>query len=121
MKGSLVSWVFLILASVNSTLGNLLLKKSQLDAVEGSAWQVLLSPWFFAGLVCYGVNVVLFVLALRTLPVSIAYPVLAATGFGFLAVAAYFLFSEHLGVLQIAGLAMIVGGILLVAQGVPQG
>ncbi len=120
MKGNLVSWVFLVLASINSTLGNLLLKKSQLDTVEGPVWQVLFSPWFFAGLICYGVNVVLFVLALRSLPVSVAYPVLAATGFAFLAVAANFLFSEHLGVLQIAGLVMIVCGILLVAQGVPQ-
>jgi multidrug transporter EmrE-like cation transporter len=111
-----MAWFYLVLAGLNSCLGNLCLKYSRLHAATDALWwQKLLSPWFVAGLFFYVVNVVLFAKALDRLPVSIAYPVLAATGFALLTAASSFFFGERLSGLQYLGLALILGGIALMA------
>jgi multidrug transporter EmrE-like cation transporter len=48
--------------------------------------------------------------------VSVAYPVLAASGFAFLTIAAYFLFGEPLTVSKLAGLVVVTIGIVLLAR-----
>jgi multidrug transporter EmrE-like cation transporter len=112
------SWIYLALAGVNSCLGNLLLKYSRLVAVaDVPEWQKLLSPWFAGGILFYVINVVLFAKALDHIPVSIGYPILAASGFALLAVASRLLFGEHFGMSQVAGAFLVVAGIICLAYG----
>ncbi|MCH2240911.1 MAG: SMR family transporter [Aquabacterium sp.] len=110
-----LAWGLVLAAGVNSCIGNLLLKRSRMDAPEGLLG-LLLSPWFIGGLAFYGVNVVLFAKALDRLPVSRAYPVLAASGFVLLALASSALFAERLGAVHVAGMVLIVIGIALLGQ-----
>lgn len=110
-----VSWLLVLAAGVNSCIGNLLLKQSRVAATDGGLAALLFSPWFIGGLAFYGINVILFAKALDNLPVSAAYPVLAAVGFALLGLASYWVFRERLGAMQVAGMALIVAGIFLVA------
>ena len=80
-------------------------------------FEQLLSPWFIGGLLFYAINVVLFAKALDRLPVSAAYPVLAASGFALLAVVSAFVFGERLAPAQYAGIVVTLAGIVLIARG----
>ena len=71
-----------------------------------------------AGLGCYGISVVVWILALSRAPVSIAYPMLSI-GYVVNAFAAYYLFGESLGAQKLLGIGFILIGIYLVARSTP--
>jgi len=68
-----------------------------------------------AGLACYVVSVVVWILALSRVPVSVAYPMLSV-GYVVNAFAAWALFGESLGAQKLAGIGFIVVGVWLVAR-----
>jgi len=68
-----------------------------------------------AGLACYGVSVVVWILALSRVPVSQAYPMLSV-GYVVNAVAAWWLFGESLGSGKVGGIALIIAGVILVGR-----
>jgi multidrug transporter EmrE-like cation transporter len=108
--------MLVFIAAINSTVGNLLLKKSRSQSFDGPVFMQLFDPWFLGGLAFYGLNVVLFAKALDRLPVSIAYPVLAGTGFLMLTVFASQLLGERPSLMQYAGICCILLGIGLIAR-----
>ena len=73
------------------------------------------SPYILAGLGCYVVSVVVWILALSRVPVSVAYPLLSI-GYIVNAVAAWWLFGESLTAQKLIGIAFIVAGVWLVAR-----
>ena len=73
------------------------------------------SPFVLGGLACYGVSVVVWILALSRVPVSVAYPMLSV-GYVVNAVAAWLLFGESLAVQKLVGIGFIVIGVFLVAR-----
>jgi len=73
------------------------------------------SPPILAGLACYGVSVVVWILALSRVPVSVAYPMLSI-GYIVNALAAWWLFGESLGAQKLVGIGFIVVGVFLVAR-----
>lgn len=113
---NLIPWIFVLTASVNTCIGNLLLKQSRLVATDTSLITLLFSPWFLGGLAFYGINVILFAKALEKLPVSTAYPIFAAIGFSLIAITGGWLFNEHLGLNQWVGLGIIIAGIIIMSR-----
>lgn len=102
----------LILAGINSTFGNIFLKKSSLTT--GVIFPFLnINVYFIIGLVFYGLNVLLFSAALKHISVSIAYPILAAIGSVFLVFCANFMFSEPITNMKILGIFIILIGIII--------
>ena len=77
--------------------------------------RVATSPPILAGLACYGVSVIVWILALSRVPVSVAYPLLSI-GYIVNAVAAWYLFGESLGAQKLVGIAFIIAGVWLVAR-----
>ena len=77
--------------------------------------RIATSPFILAGLGCYVVSVVVWILALSRVPVSVAYPMLSV-GYIVNAVAAWLLFGESLGVQKLVGIGFIVVGVFLVAR-----
>ena len=73
------------------------------------------SPHIAAGIACYAMSVVVWILALSRVPVSVAYPMLSI-GYVVNAVAAWYLFGESLGMQKLVGIAFIVMGVYLVAR-----
>lgn len=68
-----------------------------------------------AGLACYGVSVVVWIMALSRVPVSVAYPMLSI-GYVVNALAAWALFGESLAVQKLLGIGFIIIGVFLVAR-----
>ena len=77
--------------------------------------RLALEPHILGGLACYAVSVVVWVVALSRVPVSIAYPMLSI-GYIVNAVAAWHLFGEALSTMKLAGIAVIVAGVFMVAR-----
>ena len=68
-----------------------------------------------AGLGCYAISVVVWILALARVEVSVAYPMLSI-GYVVNAFAAWYLFNEGLGPMRMAGIGVIIIGVWLVAR-----
>jgi small multidrug resistance pump len=75
----------------------------------------LLRPMTIAGLAGYGVAAILYMLALRKLPVSIAYPSVSFS-YVIVAILAHVFFDEPLGWQQMAGIVLVMGGVILLNQ-----
>ena len=76
---------------------------------------VAVQPHILGGLACYGISVVVWIMALSRVPVSIAYPMLSI-GYVVNAVAAWYLFGESLTAQKLIGIAFICLGVWLVAK-----
>jgi multidrug transporter EmrE-like cation transporter len=80
-----------------------------------AAAHLVKQPPLWAGLACYGVSVFLWVGALSRVPVSIAYPLLSI-GYVVNAFAAAALFGEALSATKLAGIGLVVAGVLLLTR-----
>ena len=78
-------------------------------------WQVASEPHILGGLACYGISVVVWIMALSRVPVSMAYPMLSI-GYVVNAVAAYWLLGESLSALRVAGIFVVILGVFLIAR-----
>ena len=115
-QGMSSAWVFVVVAGLLSTFGNLCLKKASVISDGAGLIGMMFQPYFIGGLFFYGLNVILFSKALQYLDVSKAYPVLAAIGFSALSVLAAVVFRESLSLTNYIGLFVIIVGIALLGQ-----
>jgi drug/metabolite transporter (DMT)-like permease len=74
-----------------------------------------LEPHIVAGLACYVVSVVVWIIGLSRVPVSIAYPMLSL-GYIINAIAAHYLLGEALTLSRWVGIGFIIVGVWLVAR-----
>lgn len=77
--------------------------------------KVATNPPILAGLACYAVSVVVWIMALSRVPVSVAYPMLSI-GYVVNALAAWALFGESLAMQKLVGIGFIIVGVFLVAR-----
>ena len=73
------------------------------------------NAWLWAGMLCYAASIGLWLVVLSRVEVSAAYPMLSI-GYVLAAVMGYFFLGESVGVERMAGIALICGGVLLVAR-----
>lgn len=78
-------------------------------------WQLATQPQILAGLSCYIVSVVVWILALSRVEVSLAYPMLSI-GYVVNALLAWWLFGEAVTAMRLAGIAVIIVGVTMVAR-----
>lgn len=86
----------------------------EVQALTGVARELAFSGPIIAGIACYVVSVVVWILALTRVEVSLAYPMLSI-GYVVNAVAAWMLFGEQLSPMRIAGILVIILGVYLLA------
>ena len=73
------------------------------------------TPAVLAGLLCYGVSVIIWMMVLSRIEVGIAYP-LVSLGYIITAIAAYFMFNEPLTATRIIGIVVIMVGVYLITR-----
>lgn len=71
--------------------------------------------WFLGGLSCYLISLFLWLAVLGKLQVSQAYPLLSL-GYVLTAVVGYFFMHEDVNLVRIAGLALIIAGIIVISR-----
>ena len=115
----------LVLAGVLLNAGAQLLLKAGTNSIGAFAFsagnlvpvgiKVASNPFIVAGLGCYAISVVVWIMALSRVEVSLAYPMLSI-GYVVNALAAWALLGEALTPLRMAGIAVIVVGVFMVAR-----
>lgn len=116
---------FIFAGVVLNALGQLLLKAGTnavgrfefvADNIVPVATRIALQPYIVAGVFCYGVSLIVWLMGLSRIPVSVAYPLLSL-GYVINAVAAWYLFGEALTPGRIAGIGLIVTGVFFISRG----
>ncbi|MBN1355940.1 hypothetical protein JXA40_06665 [bacterium] len=113
--------LFLIVALVFNAVANLLMKAGMIQAPQSggmaAAARHYLTSWpVIIGIFMFALNVLAYTQALIKIPISIAYPIMTGTGFAIIGIAGYFLFKEHLSAIQIAGIILILMGIIMISR-----
>ena len=86
-----------------------------MQSLLSSAGSLASNLWLWLGLICYGISVIVWILALSRVDVSIAYPMLSV-GYIVNAVAASHLFNEPLGLGKVIGIGIIILGVYVLAR-----
>lgn len=107
----LLSYAALAAAILIGVVGQLLLKTGVTRAADGLLTQFL-SPYIVGGLAAYGLAAICYIVAIKRIPVSIAFPSVALS-YVLVAIAAHLLWNEALGWQQFAGIGLIAAGILV--------
>ncbi len=117
---------FQIFLTVLLTAGAQILLKLGADGSRGDAsvgawlgFNELGDGWTWAGIVAFCASLGSWLYALRFLPLGLAFSLTNGVHI-FVPIGSWFFLHEHLGPLRIAGIAVIILGILLLAQSVAQ-
>ena len=106
-------WLVLAAAICTSMTGQVLLKAGTLGGGNFLAqlfrWQTVL------GLGCYGGAALLYIVALRRIPMSVALPCTAAS-YVVIALVGHFAFGEALGPQKVVAIALISAGVVVLAS-----
>jgi len=85
------------------------------DTLGSSAIILVKSVPFWAGMVCYGASVCVWLAALSKAPVSTAYPMLSL-GYVVVAAVSVLWLGESMGPAKVLGIALICAGVVLVSR-----
>jgi multidrug transporter EmrE-like cation transporter len=102
----------LLLKAGTNTLGVITLTR---DNWFSMLWRMAHTGPFIAGVACYGVSLVVWIMGLSRVPVSVAYPLLSL-GYIVNAVAAHFLFGEAVTATRWLGIGLVIAGVFLIAR-----
>ena len=121
---NLISFALILTGVLLNAVAQLALKASvqhtgAIDLKLAGAWpvaqQLLREPALWGGLFCYGISVVIWILALSRVDVSIAYPMLSI-GYVVNAILAWYLFGEALTLERMLGIGIIILGVFVLAR-----
>ncbi len=82
---------------------------------ERALFYVVVNPWYVASLAFLGLQAIAWILVLRRLPLSFAYPFMSLI-FPLNLLAAHFLFHESVGIFNLLGTAFILAGVVAIAR-----
>jgi len=115
-------YILLFIALILNAAANILIKvgTSGIGSLAGLTkariiFGYLTNPYILIGLAIFSVNIYLYMAALSKINVSVAYPILTCGGLLIISLFAVFVFKETLSIVQIAGLALLALGIILVS------
>lgn len=113
-----MAYFLLALNVILMASGQLLFKKSADFMTSNPQLQFpmnyLTNVWFYAAILVFGFATLVWTQVLTKLPLSLAYPI-ASSAYIFTVAGAYFIFREHVDLLDYVGVALIITGITLTA------
>lgn len=104
---------------LNGSAQLLLRQAAQSGAIPTQPLSLIRNVWFMAGLVAYGVSVLTWLFVLRRVPLAVAAPFVALV-YVLVPLASRFAFDDTVSSRMWMGMALIVLGVTLVAQGAPE-
>ncbi|WP_437319557.1 DMT family transporter [Sorangium sp. So ce385] len=115
-------YLFLIIALLFNATANILMKLAsrRVPPMEGlslvdKALALATNYHLVLGLVLFASNILFYVLALKRINLSVAYPIMSSGGFLIISVFSVYYLRETLTAVQIGGIVLIAAGIAMVA------
>ena len=113
-------WSALLIAVCANIFANVAFKSAMRDVPGplhlGTVASVFAAPWMWAGLASAIVLLGCFLIAIRGIDLSIAYPTITGLAMVGIIIAGYVLFSESLSVQKLAGIGFVIVGIVILSQ-----
>ena len=114
-----MKWLILILGIASNTSASVLVKMAmtpprKFPAFDDSLWSVFGNWLFWLGLGLYGAAFLLYAAALARLPINVAHPVLTSGAIASVALCSWLIFREPFQWTTIAGILLVVIGVLLI-------
>lgn len=114
-----MKWLILLLGIAANAAASVLVK---IAVTPPRALPSLDDPWrglgnvpLWAGVVLYGAAFVLYAVALTRLPLNVAHPILTSGAIATVAVLSVALFREPMPWTTVAGIALVIAGVVLIA------
>ncbi|WP_159881725.1 DMT family transporter [Paenibacillus puerhi] len=116
------AYLYVVMSVVLGAAGQVLMKlgttKISVADAEGLLGKLIMmftQPYILGGLACYGLSAVAWIFALSRLPLSQAYPMVAA-GYVLVFVVSVLLFKEAVTLPKVGGMMLIVAGVIVLAK-----
>ena len=106
------AYYYLIFATVLNAFANLLLKQSSLEKLSGM--DQYFSLQFISSIAFFAISLLLYKVALKSIPINIGYPILIGIGSLIIFLFSMFFFNEMFSFRQLFGAILIVCGILFI-------
>ncbi|MBF2066465.1 MAG: EamA family transporter [Calothrix sp. C42_A2020_038] len=113
-----ISYMTLFVSIGFGIVGQLLMKHTMSNSTVGLNWSFI--QQLFLALIVYSLGIVNWILALRVVKLSIAYPLTSLNYIGIL-FGSYYLFGEKITLIRVIGVILIFLGVLLVALPIQRG
>ncbi|MCU1580502.1 MAG: hypothetical protein JWP19_2706 [Rhodoglobus sp.] len=118
----LVKWLVLLLGVLLNASASILIKVSSMPPRKLPSFSTPVSAWignwpFWVGIVTYGLAFLAYVYSLSLFPATVAHPIITAGGIALVATIAGLVLGESLSVLTIAGVIVVMGGVIMIALG----
>ncbi len=119
--------LLLIIALILNAAANLLMKhaanRAEAATTAGTAAagfaglaNTYLNPYFVGGILCFGLNVLIYTQALKKIPISIAYPLMVSLGYLIILGVSFFVFGEKLSLARYFGAGLMIFGLWLLVR-----
>ena len=113
-------WCALLIAVCANIFANVAFKSAMRDVPGplnlGAVATLFATPWMWAGLASAMLLLGCFLITIRGIDLSIAYPAITGLAMVGIVIAGYVLFSESLSLQKIAGIGFVVVGIVILSQ-----
>ncbi len=110
-------YLYLCFAFVLNGVANILLKNGSKSSLVWDATfkEIIFNNWqTLLGLIIFASNIIFYYLALKSLPLSIAYPIMVAASFIIVNLYSYLVIKETIVMTQLIGYLFIILGVILV-------
>lgn len=116
-----MTYVIFIIAIVLNAVANILMKAGALKPKENTQvsevfFNMILNPVIIAGILCFGLGLAAYNYVLIKTDLSVAYPIMTSVGYVIVILASWLFFKESLTFIQLAGIALIIIGVWMVAR-----
>ena len=113
--------LILALAIVLNAGANILIKVGmnrvgQSESSNPVLKQMVSKPFLYIGVLSFGLALFFYSLVLRTMNLSVAYPVMVSLGLVIVTLVSYFALNESIRWIQIVGFGLIIAGVWFVAR-----
>lgn len=117
-------WFLLLLTVVLTAVANLLLKYAAVNRQGGgdvkgliaTLWELFTTPSLVVGIVCLGLAVISYAIALRNINLSVAYPVMTTSVVVLVALFSAMFFGEPVTLVKTVGTVVVISGVILLSQ-----
>ena len=117
-----MKWAVLVVGVLLNASASILIKVSTMPPRKLPSLSTPISAWignwpFWIGIVTYGLAFLAYVFSLSLFPATVAHPIITAGAIAVVATIAGLLLGESLSALTIAGILVVMAGVLMIAFG----